>query len=218
MVVTRMRIKHLIFLPVPFISFYLNAASLDEINQKLDEGYRYACNATQTGNAEATSLALENYRTKFINSASRSGFSEIMNVEINKVVAEFFRKGMIQGNTSTGACETPAELLLQTSQAVYSRQSKSALASALDGVRFTEYAAQAYPIFYSIQSTGISEDEVIEQINKIGNNAIINNQNAIDVSNATNAMKEVAKVLFSARSDPELMKFMMDYINNHKLH
>jgi hypothetical protein len=31
-------------------------------------------------------------------------------------------------------------------------------------------------------------------------------------------MKEVAKVLFSARSDPELMKFMMDYINNHKLH
>ncbi|MEL9029412.1 hypothetical protein J4Y77_25070, partial [Escherichia coli] len=81
-----------------------------------------------------------------------------------------------------------------------------------------EYAAQAYPIFYSIQSTGISEDEVIEQINKIGNNAIINNQNAIDVSNATNAMKEVAKVLFSARSDPELMKFMMDYINNHKLH
>ncbi|EFE7730990.1 hypothetical protein F6190_17055 [Escherichia coli] len=156
-----MRIKHLIFLPVPFISFYLNAASLDEINQKLDEGYRYACNATQTGNAEAASLALENYRTKFINSASRSGFSEIMNVEINKVVAEFFRKGMIQGNTSTGACETPAELLLQTSQAVYSRQSKSALASALDGVRFTEYAAQAYPIFYSIQSTGISEDEVI---------------------------------------------------------
>ena len=54
MVVTRMRIKHLIFLPVPFISFYLNAASLDEINQKLDEGYRYACNATQTGNAEAS--------------------------------------------------------------------------------------------------------------------------------------------------------------------
>ncbi|ESD43503.1 hypothetical protein HMPREF1604_01562 [Escherichia coli 908519] len=37
-------------------------------------------------------------------------------------------------------------------------------------------------------------------------------------SNATNAMKEVAKVLFSARSDPELMKFIMDYINNHKLH
>nr|QOE89436.1 hypothetical protein TP123_124 [Escherichia coli] len=31
MVVTRMRIKHLIFLPVPFISFYLNAASLDEM-------------------------------------------------------------------------------------------------------------------------------------------------------------------------------------------
>lgn len=92
MVVTRMRIKHLIFLPVPFISFYLNAASLDEINQKLDEGYRYACNATQTGNAEAASLALENYRTNFINSASRSGFSEIMNVEINKVVAEFFRR------------------------------------------------------------------------------------------------------------------------------
>ena len=218
MVVTRMRIKHLIFLPVPFISFYLNAASLDEINQKLDEGYRYACNATQTGNAEAASLALENYRTKFINSASRSGFSEIMNVEINKVVAEFFRNLTCFTFREIRSPETPAELLLQTSQAVYSRQSKSALASALDGVRFTEYAAQAYPIFYSIQSTGISEDEVIEQINKIGNNAIINNQNAIDVSNATNAMKEVAKVLFSARSDPELMKFMMDYINNHKLH
>lgn len=213
-----MRIKNLLILPVPFISFYLNAASLDEISQKLDDGYRYACNASQTGNAEVASLALENYRTNFINSASRAGFSEIMNVEINKVVEEFFRKGLVQGNTSTAACETPSELLRQTTQAVYSRQEKSVLASSLDGVRFTEYAAQAYPIFDSIRSTGISEDEVTNQINKIGNNAIINDRNAIDVNNATSAMKEVANVLFSARSDPELMKFLMNYIDIHKLH
>lgn len=213
-----MRIKHLLILPVPFISFYLNAASLDEISQKLDDGYRYACNASQTGNAEVASLALENYRTNFINSKSRSGFSEIMNVEIDKVVAEFFRKGMTQGSTSTAACESPPELLLQTSQAVYARQQKSALASSLDGVRFTEYAEQAYPIFDSIRSTSVSEEEAIAQINKIGANAIINNKNAVDVSTATNAMKGVANVLFSARSDKELMDFMMNYIDKHKRH
>ncbi|WP_150393346.1 hypothetical protein, partial [Enterobacter ludwigii] len=84
-------------------------------------------------------------------------------------------------------------------------------------VRFTEYAAQAYPIFDSIRSTSISEDEVINQINKIGNNAIINDMNAIDASNATSAMKNVVTVLFSARSDPELMQFMMGYIDQHKL-
>ncbi|TYR66837.1 hypothetical protein FYK35_23465, partial [Enterobacter hormaechei] len=81
-----------------------------------------------------------------------------------------------------------------------------------------EYAAQAYPIFDSIRSTSISEDEVINQINKIGNNAIINDKNAIDASNATSAMKNVVTVLFSARSDPELMQFMMGYIDQHKLH
>ncbi len=103
---------------------------------------------------------------------------------------------MIQGNTSTAACETPSELLSQTALAVYSRQEKAALASSLDAVRFTEYAAQAYPIFDSIRSTSISEDEVINQINKIGNNAIINDKNAIDASNATSAMKNVVTVLF----------------------
>ncbi|MCU2309473.1 hypothetical protein N8Q67_24825 [Enterobacter hormaechei subsp. hormaechei] len=66
-------------------------------------------------------------------------------------------------------------------------------------------------------STSISEDEVINQINKIGNNAIINDKNAIDASNATSAMKNVVTVLFSARSDPELMQFMMGYIDQHKL-
>lgn len=91
------------------------------------------------------------------------------------------------------------------------------MASSLDAVRFTEYAAQAYPIFDSIRSTSISEDEVINQINKIGNNAIINDKNAIDASNATSAMKNVVTVLFSARSDPELMQFMMGYIDQHKL-
>jgi len=191
---------------------------MDVLSQKLDEGYRYACNATQTGNAEIASLALENYRANFTNSAPRAGFSRIMNDEINKVVAEFFRKGMIQGNSSTAACETPSEVLLQITQAVYSRQEKSALASSLDEVRFSEYAAQAYLFFESIQNTSISEDEVTNQINKIVNNAIINNQNAIDVSNATSAMKDVANVLFSARSDPELMQFLMGYIDKHKLH
>ena len=213
-----MGIKPLLILTLPFISFYLNAASLNEFSQKLDEGYRYACNATQTGNAEVASLALENYRANFTTSDPKVGFSQIMNDEINKVVSNFFRMGMIQGNTSTAACETPSELLSQTALAVYSRQEKAALASSLDAVRFTEYAAQAYPIFESIRSTSISEDEVINQINKIGNNAIINDKNAIDASNATSAMKNVVTVLFSARSDPELMQFMMGYIDQHKLH
>ncbi|ENR9964133.1 hypothetical protein ACEXTD_003121 [Salmonella enterica] len=102
--------------------------------------------------------------------------------------------------------------------AVYSRQEKSALASSLDGVRFTEYAAQAYPIFDSIRSTSFSEDEVTNQINKIRKHVIINDQNAIDVSNATSAMKDLASVLFSAQSDPELMQFLMGYIDKHKLH
>lgn len=56
-------------------------------------------------------LALENYRANFTTSDPKVGFSQIMNDEINKVVSNFFRMGMIQGNTSTAACETPSELL-----------------------------------------------------------------------------------------------------------
>jgi hypothetical protein len=84
-----MGIKPLLILTLPFISFYLNAASLNEFSQKLDEGYRYACNATQTGNAEVASLALENYRANFTTSDPKVGFSQIMNDEINKVVSNF---------------------------------------------------------------------------------------------------------------------------------
>ena len=144
------------------------------------------------------------------------GFSQIMHDEIDSIVAGFFKKGMIQVNTSTEACETPQNLLATTTRAVYTRKVKLTLASNFDDVRFSQYASEAYPIFDSIIAAKISEEEAKSSINKIANNAIINNEDAVAVSNATNAMKAVAEVLVSVRNDKELEQFLSDYIRKHK--
>ncbi|ASV56743.1 hypothetical protein LJPFL01_3380 [Lelliottia jeotgali] len=202
-----------ILLSSPLATF---AANTEELSQKLDEGYRYACNATQTGEAASASYQLENYRMLFTGTQAVVGFSQIMHDEIDSIVAGFFKKGMIQGNTSTAACETPQDLLATTTRAVYTRQVKLTLASNFDDVRFSQYATEAYPIFDSIIAAKISEEEANSSINKIANNAIINNEDAVAVSNATNAMKAVAEVLVSVRNDKELEQFLSDYIRKHK--
>lgn len=203
----------LILLSAPLATI---AANTEEISQKLDDGYRYACNATQTGDAASASYKLENYRTLFTGTSAVTGFSQIMHSEIDGIVSGFFKKGMIQGNTSTAACETPQDLLATTTREVYIRQAKLTLASNFDDVRFSQYANQAYPIFDSILVGKISEEEASSSINKIANNAIINNEDAGAVSNATNAMKAVAKVLVSIRNDKDLEQFFSDYMKNHK--
>lgn len=211
-----MNIKSFSFLILLSAPLATIAANTEEISQKLDDGYRYACNATQTGEAVSASYKLENYRTLFTGTSAVTGFSQIMHGEIDGIVAGFFKKGMIQGNTSTAACETPQDLLATTTREVYIRQVKLTLTSNFDDVRFSQYANQAFPIFDSILAGKSSEEEASSSINKIANNAIIKNEDAGAVSNATNAMKAVAKVLVSIRNDKDLEQFFSDYMKNHK--
>ncbi|HGF4787113.1 TPA: hypothetical protein ACF37I_004511, partial [Escherichia coli] len=164
-----MNIKSFSFLILLSAPLATIAADTEEISQKLDDGYRYACNATQTGEAASASYKLENYRTLFTGTSAVTGFSQIMHGEIDGIVAGFFKKGMIQGNTSTAACETPQDLLATTTREVYIRQVKLTLASNFDDVRFSQYANQAYPIFDSILAGKISEEEASSSINKIAN-------------------------------------------------